>query len=67
MTSPALYDWSYWPDHHGWRSGPDAPCVRCDHLTMLRSPKGLPLHMVCAEDWSRTINRPARRHEHADD
>lgn len=33
--------------------GQPAPCVLCNQKTVMRSPRGVPCHKVCAEDWTR--------------
>ncbi|MEH1011719.1 hypothetical protein V6U90_01125 [Micromonospora sp. CPCC 206060] len=32
-------------------AGDPAPCVICGHPAICRSPKGVPCHKVCAEQW----------------
>ena len=43
---PVILDWRH------AQTGPPAPCVLCDGLTICRSPaKGTPCHKGCAEAW----------------
>lgn len=32
--------------------GQPAPCVLCNQKTVMRSPRGVPCHKICAEDWT---------------